>query len=154
LALYLPPLILSRPSLSPAPFSARFSYSDADERNYVVQMVKLAAKDRTRIHLLTDDTGKSCGFVALSLTISENKPSLTIDYLFTSLQYRGLCFPEIGGKISDFFICYAIQIASMLRQQVPLRFIALQAATPKLESFYSKRAFIKLDSTHWMFLRF
>jgi hypothetical protein len=149
-----PPLILSRPQLSPAPFAARFSYSDADERNYVVQTVKLAANDRTRIHFLEDDDGDSYGFVALSLAVFENKPSLIIDYMFTSLQYRGLGFPEIGGKISDFFIGYSIQIASTLRQPVPLRFIALQAATPELEVFYGKRDFMKLDSTHWMFLRF
>lgn len=140
--------------MSPASFSARFSYANADERNYVVRTVKLAANDRTRIHLLADDAGDSYGFVALSLALFENRPSLIIDCLFTSLQYRSLGFPEIGGKISDFFIGYSIQIASTLRQPVPLRFIALQAATPELEVFYSKRDFMKLDSTHWMFLRF
>ncbi len=149
-----PPQILAGAALLPAPFSARFKYTDADERNYVVQTVKLAAKDRTRIHLLADDAVNSYGFVALTLAVSDNKPSLVIDYLFTSQQYRGVSFPELGGKISDYLIGFTIQVASMLRQPVPLRFIALQAATQELESFYHKRAFMKLDATHWMFLRF
>ncbi|ANA41740.1 hypothetical protein A2G06_16490 (plasmid) [Geobacter anodireducens] len=120
----------------------------------MVQTVKLAAKDRTRIHLLGDDAGNSYGFVALSLSSFENKPSLVIDYLFTSQQYRGIPFPDIGGKIADFLIGYSIQTASMLKVTVPLRFIALQAANAELEEFYTRRGFHKIDSTHWMFLRF
>jgi hypothetical protein len=149
-----PPLILARPKLSPAPFTARFDYLDSDERNYVVQTAKFAGKDRTRIHLLTDDNGVSYGFAALSLAVFENRPSLLIDYLFTSHQYRGVFYPELGSKISDYFIGYSIEIASTIRPKVPLRYIVLQAATPKLEVFYQKRGFMKLDSTHWMFLRF
>lgn len=149
-----PPQILAGSALFSASFSARFEYSDADERNYVVQTAKLATKDRTRIHLLADGAGNSYGFVALSLAVSENKPSLVIDYLFTSHQYRGVSYADLGGKISDYLLGFTIQIASMLRQPVPLRFIALQPATPELEQFYHKRSFLKLDATHWMFLRF
>jgi hypothetical protein len=103
---------------------------------------------------LADDAAKSYGFVALSLAVSQNRPSLVIDYLFTSHQHRGVIFEDVGGKISDYLLGFTIQVALMFRQQVPLRFIALQPATPELEKFYRRRSFLKLDATHWMFLRF
>lgn len=145
---------MSDATLRPGPFSSRFAYTDNDERNYVVQVVKLASNDRTRIHLLADEDRKSYGFIALSIDVSDNRPSLVIDYLFTSLQHRGVIFSDLGAKISDYLIGYSVQIAELFRQSVPLRYISLHPATLELDLFYRKRGFTKLDSTDWLFLRF
>ena len=69
---FVPLQILSGTALRPASFTARFDYADSDERNYAAQVAKLAARDRFRVHLLADDAGNSYGFVALSVSETEN----------------------------------------------------------------------------------
>ncbi len=146
--------IVSGAALLPGSFTRRFTYADGDERDFVAQVATLAKRDRHRIHLLADDSGKDYGFVALSVSETDNKPSLVIDFLFTSLPYRGTILPELNMKISDYLIGYSIQVATRLSETVPIRYIALQPATVELLAFYNRRGFKKLDSTDWMFLRF
>lgn len=102
---------------------------------------------------MADDGGNSYGFIALSLDVSDNRPSLVIDYLFTSLQHRGITFSDLGAKISDYLIGYSVQLAELFRESVPLRYISLHPATLELDTFYRKRGFTKLDATQWLFLR-
>ena len=90
---------LSGATISPGSFSKRFQYADDSERQYVIKMAKLASKERTRIHLLSDTSGNDYGFVALSFSSfdrSFNRSSIVIDYIFTSNQFRGLKFPSMN----------------------------------------------------------
>jgi len=147
---------LSSASLSPGPFSKRFQYADDTERQYVVKMAKLAAKDKTRIHLLSDTSGNDYGFVALSVSSfdrSYNRSSLVIDYIFTSKQFRGQVFPDLdNATVFENLLDFTFQSALSIQKIIPLRFVALQPAHDRLAAYYQKIGFSFIDSGDWMFL--
>lgn len=147
---------LSRASVYPGALSKRFQYADDGERQYVVKTAKLAAREKTRIHLLSDTSGNDYGFVALSISSfyqSYNRPSIVIDYIFTSKQYRGCTFPEFGNTtVFEYLLEFTLQSAVSLQEIVPLRFIALQPANDRLTAYYQKKDFKPLNNSDWMFL--
>jgi hypothetical protein len=68
-------------------------------RQYVRQVAKLALSRKTRIHLLANDANIPHGFTALSLSHLLEQSFLVVDYLFTSREYRGISFDDLGMKI-------------------------------------------------------
>jgi len=147
---------LSGAVLSPGSFLKRFQYADDSERQYVVKMAKLARKERTRIHLLSDTSGNDYGFVALSFSSfdrSFNRSSLVIDYIFTSKQFRGQTFPELdNAKVFENLLGFTFQSALSIQKIIPLRFIALQPAHDRLAAYYQKLDFKPVENSDWMFL--
>ena len=147
---------LSGASAYPGSLSKRFQYADDTERQYVVKTAKLAARQKTRIHLLSDTSGNDYGFVALSISSfdrSYNRPSIVIDYIFTSQQYRGLMFPELDNTtVFEYLLEFALQSALSIQEIAPLRFIALQPANDRLAAYYQKKDFKPVNNSDWMFL--
>jgi hypothetical protein len=147
---------LSGSVISPGSFSKRFQYADDGERQYVVQTAKLAGKEKTRIHLLSDTSGNNYGFVALSVSSfdrSYNRPSMIIDYIFTSVQYRGRKFPELDNStVFENLLEFTFQSALSIQKIIPLLFIALQPANDRLAAHYQKKDFKPLKNSDWMFL--
>jgi len=139
--------------LHPGTFLKKFGYTDDNERQYVRQIAKLAKNHQTRIRLLADTDNTPHGFVALSLSHLLDSPCIVIDYLFTSKQYRGITFQELGMKISERLVDFAISTATEINDKVPIRYIALMTGHDNLVSFYGKWGFRNLDKTGWMYLR-
>lgn len=134
-------------------FLRHFQYSDDLDRQYVAQIVKQARNNRARLHVFADTTGKRYGFVALKIDSFGDKPSIVISYIFSSLQYRGITFPELeNGSICKALIGWTVKTAQEVKAIFPLRFIALEPANDGLASFYRRLGFRQLDSTEWMFL--
>ena len=149
-------ITLSGAALSPGSLSKRFQYADDSERQYVVKTAKLASKERTRIHLLSDSSGNDYGFVALSFSSfdrSFNRSSMVIDYIFTSKQFRGHTFPELdNAKIFENLLAFSFQSALSIQKIIPLRFVALQPAHDRLAAYYQKMNFKNVENSDWMFL--
>lgn len=143
-------------ALSPGKFARIYLYDPSFDSDYdrVVQLAKRAEKDQTRIHRLTDDEGRHYGFIALSITVSLNKPCLVIDYIFVSHQYRGAAYAELDGRnIAGFLLGYAYDVAKEANQNYPIRYLALIPANEKLQAYYAALKFCKLDSTDFMYLK-
>ncbi|MEI6205921.1 MAG: hypothetical protein WCP20_03980 [Desulfuromonadales bacterium] len=142
--------------LSPGSFSKRFQYANDNERQYVMKLVKLAQKDKVRIHILSDSAGNSYGLVALSFSSFDKdfkRTSIVIDYIFTSLQYRGRHFAELGEMtIFEHLLGITYQSAITIKKTIPIRFIALQPASDRLAEYYMRIDFKPFGNTDWMFL--
>jgi len=141
---------------SPGVFAKRYRYSETFDNDYnrVIEIAKQARSDRTRLHVLVDDVGTNYGFIALSIHVSERKPCIIVDYLFSSQQYRSINHPELEGlTVGKFLLGYAYQLAAEANRNYPIRFIALVPANEKLELYYASEGFQKLDSTDFMYLK-
>lgn len=116
-------------------------------------MAKRAGNNQCRIYVLTNN-GEYYGFVALSLAVFAQVPSVVVDYLFTSLQFRGVEFEDLeSGKVADYLLAFALKSAVTVSEIVPVRFLALIPADETLDAFYRRRGFSKLDSTNWVFTK-
>lgn len=139
--------------LLPGTFLKKFEYTDDNERQYVCQIAKLAKSRQTRIHLLASDDNTPHGFVALSASLLMDQPCVVIDYLFTSKQHRGVVFQELGMKISEHLLAFAIRTATEINDTITIRYVALIPGHERLAAFYGPWGFRRLDKTDWMFLR-
>ena len=145
---------LHKAAALPATFTSKFEYSvDIDEHGQVAQVAKRAARSQCHIYILTKD-GQYYGFIGISLAVFAQLPALVVDYLFTSAQFRGTVFDELGGgKIADHLLAFAVQSAVTINDIAPVRFVALLPATEKLDAYYRRRGFSRLDSTDWVFMK-
>ena len=83
-------------SAHPGSFTKKFTCKQGtDEREQIVKSVKRAKANQCRIHVLMNNE-ESSGFIAVSLsTVGKDQiPTLVLEYLFVSLQYRGQTFGE------------------------------------------------------------
>ena len=142
--------------LFPGSFAKRFQYADDFERQYVVKLVKFAQRDRVRIHVLVDSAGNSYGFLALSFSSFDKdskRTSIVIDYIFTSLDYRGKSYTNLGNmSVFEHLLGVTYQAAITIKKTVPVRFIALQPASDRLAAYYERADFKPFGNTDWMFL--
>lgn len=147
-------LTLPHWSAHPASFPKRFTCNPStDEREQIVKAVNRAKGNQCRIHVLMNDK-ESYGFIALSLTtVGKDKlPTLVLEYLFVSQQYRGHNYGELQGlKIGDWLIAEALQFAQEITTTVPLRYVGLEPASDPLGAFYQRRGFLKIDRTSWLY---
>src|SRR5450631_1507220 len=106
--------VASRTSLSPSGSIFRsFQYANANEQNYVRQVFGLAQNKNASVHVLQNEN-KPCGFLALAVKPYNDVPSIYIEYLFTSAQFRGLVYEDLGDpprRISQYLLGHAIQTA-------------------------------------------
>jgi hypothetical protein len=137
-----------------SPIFRNFQFTSADEQNFVRQMFQLAHKKSVRVHVLKID-GRPCGFIALSVKDFSDVPSFIIEYLFTSAQYRGVSYPELGDvplRISEYLLGQAILMATDIHSKIPLRNIALQLGYDYLEPFYTRHGFSRAPAPNWMYM--
>jgi hypothetical protein len=142
----------------PKAFFARTSCGDNDEINYCTQVLKRAARNQTRLHLcVTAADNRISGFVALSAARHKavvDTSCIVIDYLFTSSEYRGVAFEELGNKrISEYLIDYSIEIAHEMNSNVPFRYLALYPVHEKLSDLYRALDFKAFDNSGWLFFK-
>jgi len=131
-----------------------FSYADEHERGIVRQIFALASNKQSRIHVLSNGT-THIGFVALSVKNYNSVPSVCVDFIFTSSQYRGIKYPELGDtpfKISEYLLGHAILTALDIGKKVDIRYVCLQLGSDHLEKFYSRHGFSEVDNKGWMSL--
>ncbi|MEI6705312.1 MAG: hypothetical protein WCL71_17550 [Deltaproteobacteria bacterium] len=147
--------IAPKSSLRPSGILFRnFRYTNEDERALVRQVFNLAASKGARVHVLSE-SNIPCGFVALSIKNYNKVPSVCIEYIFTSSQYRKVQYPDLGDtplKISEYLLGYAILSALEIGKKVPLRYVFLQLGSDHLERFYSRHGFSEVDNEGWMSL--
>lgn len=134
-------------------FVAQYEYDAAyeNDREYVVEMVKQARKNRLRIHKLIIEEVQ-VGFIAFSVNRFENRPCLYIDYLFVSHPFRSETYPELEGMtLGEQLLGYACTVAEEINSNAPIRFLALEPANDRLRRYYLDRGFTKLDQTDCLF---
>lgn len=149
-------IIKPHPSfLHPQVFLKKIACADHHEKNYCSQLIKRAARHQTRIHILANPADHTIiGFIAISASELKNSPCITIDYLFTTTQFRGVVFKKMGSmKASEYLINYAIHLVTQVNFDIPFRYIALQPAHDKLLTLYHTLGFVPLDTTGWLFLK-
>ena len=140
--------------LPSGPLFRALIYADQDERNLVRQLFRQASNKQVHIHILKK-ANIPYGFVALSIKEYNEVPSLRIDYLFVSSQYRRQGpLSDLGEspplRISEFLLGRAIQIAINISSKVPLRYIHLQAVDDWLQKFYERNGFSLDNKEGWM----
>lgn len=131
----------------------RLCFSDSDEQNLASQFFQIGRSKRTNIHVLKKDD-IPFGFVALSVGVFNDVPSIFIDYLFTSEPYRKLTYPDLGEtplKVSQYLVGKTLEMAWDVNSKVPIRYIALFLADDRLADFYEEHGFEHAEgATGWM----
>ena len=145
----------ARSFLHPQVFLKKVACANSHEQNYSSQLLKRAANNQVRLHVLAAPAEQSIiGFIAISASELKKSPCVTIDYLLTASSYRGISFEELGGmKTSTYLLNYAINLVSQVNVDIPFRYIALQPAHEKLLPLYHSLDFAPLDKTGWLFLK-
>lgn len=145
----------SKSFLHPQVFLKKVACANHHEQNYCSQLIKRAANHQVRLHILANSTDwQIIGFIAISASELKNSPCITIDYLLATLPYRSVSFKELGNrKASEYLLDYAINLATLVNQDIPFRYLALQPAHEKLLPLYSSLGFVPLDKTGWLFFK-
>ena len=145
----------SKSFLHPQVFLKKIGCTNHHELNYCSQLIKRAASNQVRLHILANSTNKQIiAFIAISASELKSSPCVTIDYLLTAPPYRGTCFEELGNmKASEYLIDYAINLATQVNADIPFRYLALQPAHDKLLPLYNSLGFVPLDKTGWLFFK-
>ena len=134
--------------------SRKLQFEPGPTEEYCSQIFQQARNRKSIIHVLQNVEEEWHGFVALRFDVLAKRPSLVIDYLITSLQYRGMRYNDLGGlKISEYLIAYALSKAADVNLTVPVRYLALEPASDELAGFYGRNGFSRLDATDWMFMK-
>lgn len=133
----------SRSFLHPQVFLKKVACADNNEENFCSQLIKRAANNQVRLHILADPSVlRIIGFIAISASELINSPCITIDYLLTSPTHRGIVFKELGGmKASEYLLEYVINLATQVNADIPFRYLALQPAHDKLLPLYHSLGF-------------
>ena len=147
-------------NIIPVNFSKKFNYSETDNNQLIMQVLKDAGKKRTNIHVLSVD-GKEYGFLSVSFQCREfqkkqpPKKILNIDYLFVSEPFRKKKVSAFENKkTSEMLVYIAISIANKIRQFVPVEFITAEPAHDKIAPLYSNVGFEPLiNRSNVLFLK-
>lgn len=144
--------------LHPQTFLKRLEQVNSVEYTYCSQLIRQAAKNQTRLHLLvTTETLKIVGLIALStanILKGGDAPCIVIDYLLTAQPYRGQFYNQLDNrKISEYLVDYALKTAAQINNDVPVRYVTLLPAHEKLIPLYNSLKFIPLDKSGWLFFK-
>jgi len=86
----------SQSFLHPQVFLKKMACANNHEENFCSQLIKRAAKNQVRLHILADSSDlRIISFIAISASELINSPCVTIDYLLTSPTHRGVVFKEL-----------------------------------------------------------
>ena len=123
------------------------------ETVFIKDICNRVLKASTVIYTLQNQ-GKTLGFIALSVSSIDSFPSLQVDYLFVSNQYRGLVLEELEEtKTSIYLIEFAIEIAKEIQEKVGLRYLVLLPDDERLQKVYKDIGFEKFPKKDWMFFK-
>ena len=123
------------------------------ETIFIKDICNRVLKSSTVVYTLQNE-GKTLGFVALSVSSIDSFPSLQVDYLFVSSQYRGVVLEELEDtKTSIYLIEFAIEIAKEMQEKVGLRYLVLLPDDERLQKVYRDIGFAKFSKKDWMFFK-
>jgi len=123
-----------------------------DERGYVTQAVKRANNDQCRVHVLLDDD-RWYGFAAISVSEFNHKPSIVLDYLFSSHGQRGVQSQDLGDlTVGEYLLQYSLGQARAISDLIPISYFTLEPANDQLRQYYLDKDFELVESTGWMFI--
>jgi hypothetical protein len=124
------------------------------ERSLLKASFKQVEKSKSVAYLLKFND-ISLGFIALSVTSVNEFPSLQIDYLFVSNQYRKekLSYLE-DNTVSEYLIILSTHIANEIKEKVGLKYLVLypDQQNKNLIARYKKIGF-KVLNKEWMFIK-
>jgi len=123
------------------------------EKLFIEDICKRVQKRGTVLYLLRDED-ETFGFIALSVSSIDTFPSLQVDYIFVSEQYRGVCLEALdNSKTSTYLMEFAIEIAKEIQDKVGLRYLVLLPDNDRLQDVYKEMGFQVLPKQEWMFIK-
>ena len=132
-------------------FSKDLSLANREEL-FIKDICKRIEKSTSVLYVFKNDDD-IIGLIALSVTLINKQPSIQIDYIFISNQYRGQELEILDNtKPFRYLIEFTISIAKKLQKQLGIKYIVLSPDTDDLQDKYQKLKFNKIDSK-WMFLK-
>ena len=131
--------------------------SNDHERQFIKQLSTSCEKGSIVVYALELDS-KLAGLVGLSASRVDSIPTVQIDYIFVSPEFRNKKFKELADtKISTYMIDLAIVLSKKLSSEVGIRWLALVPDNDKLENFYCKEFAFKphndRDKQRYLFLK-
>jgi hypothetical protein len=124
------------------------------ERLFIEDICKRVQKSDTVLYVLREEE-RTLGFIALSVSSIDNFPSLQVDYLFVSRNFRGMRLKYLDNlKISNYLIEFAIDLAQDIQERVGLRYLVLLPDNNKLHDIYQNMGFETLSNQRgWMYIK-
>jgi hypothetical protein len=122
------------------------------ENLFIKDICKRVEKSKTVLYVL-EIKDEVIGFISLSATSIEDQPSMQIDYIFVSENYRGVPLEILDNlKPFKYLIEMAINLAKKLRLEIGLRYLALSPDNDELKEKYKKVDFQSLNKD-WMYFK-
>lgn len=122
------------------------------ESLFIKDICNRIEKSKTVLYVLELDK-EVIGLISLSVTSIQDQPSMQIDYIFVSENYRGKSLEELDDlKPFKYLIEIAINLAKEIKTTVGLRYIVLSPDTDELKHKYEKVFFQELNK-EWMYLK-
>ena len=122
------------------------------ESLFIKDICKRVEKSKTVLYVLKNNE-EIIGLISLSATSIEDQPSMQIDYIFVSENYRGTPLEILDNlKPFKYLIEIAINLAKKLRLELGIRYLVLSPDNNDLKAKYKKVDFQSLNKD-WMYLK-
>ena len=124
------------------------------ERALLKASLKQVEKGKSVAYLL-QFSEENLGFLALSVTSVNDFPSLQIDYLLVSSEYRSQKYQFLeDNTVSEYLILLALHVANEIKDKAGMKYLVLypDKLNEKLIKRYKKIGFTQLNK-EWMFIK-
>ena len=133
----------------------KISFSDdtisrGREESFIKDISNRVKQSKSVLYTLELDN-QIVGLVSVSAMSIKEQPSLQIDYIFVSNEYRGKVLDELDRlKPFRFLIEFVINLAKDIKKQIGLNYLILSPDNDELKSKYKNLNFLPL-SDDWMY---
>ena len=134
--------------ISSNPLTKLINLTDDDrQKQFIKELSKSCSKGDVVIYYLKCGND-ICGFIGISSSKVDEIPCVHIDYLFVIEEYRSKIYKNLDNiKISQYLIKFIISLTKEIKQNIGLRWLALNPDNDKLEKFYIDNfKFVKFKS--------
>lgn len=122
------------------------------ENLFIKDICKRVEKSKTVLYVLKIED-EIIGFISLSATSIEDQPSVQVDYIFVSENYRGTTLEILDNlKPFKYLIELSINLAKKLKSEIGIRYLVLSPDNDDLNEKYKKVDFQSLNKD-WMYLK-
>lgn len=122
------------------------------ETLFIEDICKRVEKSKSVLYILKYDE-HIIGLISISATSIKDQPSMQIDYIFVSKNYRSKKLEILDNcKPFRYLIDLSISIAKEIQSQIGLRYIVLAPDSYDIKHKYEQFGFGSLDDS-WMFLK-
>lgn len=119
--------------------------SEDIEKQLLDNIIIRAIEKKTRLHILYDQRDIQnpipCGLIALNFELIGNFAALCIDFIFISKNYRGIYFPAIDSKISNYLLSFALQESIQMNEISKLDAVILSPINECVSKVYQEFGF-------------